>query len=386
MNERIITENQSQDDAKDLPPVPVALVDHLYAVIMAGGIGSRLWPRSRSASPKQFLDLVGSRTMLQETVDRIEPLIPLDRVLVVVGEDHADTVRSQIDGLPAENILLEPGPRGTAPCIGLAATALLHRDAAATMAVCPADHVISDAAGFRQAIAAAAQIAQDDYLVTLGIEPDNPNTGYGYIQRGAALGEVLGTAAFQVQRFTEKPDGDTAQRFVDSLEYYWNSGIFVWRADTILAAVEDLLPRLYTELQLVSDAWKSPGRVEVLDAAWDRVPKTTIDYGVMEKADRAAVVPVNIGWDDVGNWATLSAMMSGDEKGNIARGGGRPLLLETVDTYVYATTGRLVATVGLEGFVVVDTPDALLICPKDRAQAVRDVVERLKDDGLQEYL
>jgi mannose-1-phosphate guanylyltransferase len=384
LNHRIVTENSSPDYADDLPPVE--LVDHLYAVIMAGGIGSRLWPRSRAASPKQFLDLVGSRTMLQETVDRIEPLIPLDRVLVVVGEDHADTVCTQVDGLPAENLILEPGPRGTAPCIGLAATVLLDRDAAATMAVCPADHVISDAAGFRRAIAAAAQIAQDDYLVTLGIEPDHPNTGYGYIQRGASLGEVLGTPAFQVQRFTEKPDAETAQRFVDSLEYYWNGGIFVWRADTILAAMEDLLPQLYTELKLVSDAWHSPKRVEALDAAWDRVPKTTIDYGIMEKAERAAVVPVNIGWDDVGNWATLSAMMSGDEKGNIARGGGRHLLLETADTYVYATAGRLVATVGLEGFVVVDTPDALLICPKDHAQDVRDVVEQLKEDGLQEYL
>lgn len=386
MNDRIVTENTSQDRADDLPPVPAELVDHLYAVIMAGGIGSRLWPRSRSASPKQFLDLVGSRTMLQETVDRIEPLIPLDRVLVVVGEDHADTVSDQVDGLPAENLILEPGPRGTAPCIGLAATVLLDRDATATMAVCPADHVISDAAGFRRAIAAAAQIAQENYLVTLGIEPDQPNTGYGYIQRGASLGEVLGTPAFRVQRFTEKPDADTAQRFVDSREYYWNGGIFVWRADTILAAMEDLLPRLYTELKLVSEAWHLPRRVEVLDAAWDRVPKTTIDYGIMEKAERAAVVPVSIGWDDVGNWATLSAMMSGDEEGNIVRGAGHPLLLETVDTYVYATASRLVATVGLEGFVVVDTPDALLVCPKDRAQAVRDVVERLKESGLQEYL
>ncbi|MFN2241245.1 MAG: mannose-1-phosphate guanylyltransferase [Anaerolineae bacterium] len=384
MNDRNVTANPSLDRVDDAPPAEI--VDHLHAVIMAGGIGSRLWPRSRSASPKQFLDLVGSRTMLQETVDRITPLLPLDRVLVVVGEEHADTVRTQVAGLPEENIILEPGPRGTAPCIGLAATVLLGRDAEATMAVCPADHVISDAAGFRQAIAAAAQIAQDDYLVTLGIEPDNPNTGYGYIQRGAPLGEVLGTPAFQVRRFTEKPDASTAQRFVDSGEYYWNGGIFVWRADTILAAVQDLLPRLHAELQRVADAWHSPECMEVLDAAWDRVPKTTIDYGIMEKAERVAVVPVDIGWDDVGNWATLSAMMEGDEKGNIVRGGGHPLLLETAGTYLYATAGRLVAMVGLEGFVVVDTPDALLICPKDRAQDVRDVVEQLKEDGLQEYL
>jgi mannose-1-phosphate guanylyltransferase len=386
LNENTGTGNLRQDNAAASPPIPAEVVDHLYAVIMAGGIGSRLWPRSRSASPKQFLDLLGSRTMLQETVDRIQPLIPLDRVVVVVGEEHAHTVGSQIDGLPAENIIIEAGPRGTAPCIGLAATVLLERDPEATMAVCPADHVITDAAGFRQAIAAAAQIAQDNYLVTLGIAPDFAHTGYGYIQRGAPLGEILGIPAYQVKRFTEKPDADTAQRFVDSQQYYWNGGIFVWRADTIMAAVEEMLPRLYVELQSVSSAWHSPQRMEVLEAAWDRVPKTTIDYGIMEKATQVAVVPVDIGWDDVGNWATLSAMMEGDARGNIVRGGGRPVLLETADTYVYAATGRLVAAVGLEGFVVVDTPDALLICPKDRAQAVREVVEQLKEEGLQEYL
>jgi mannose-1-phosphate guanylyltransferase len=386
LNDKAVAGDLSGDHSDALPPIPAGLVDHLYAVIMAGGVGSRLWPRSRSATPKQFLDLLGSRTMLQETVDRIQPLISLDRVLVVVSEEHADTVRTQIDGLPVENIIVEPGPRGTAPCVGLAATVLLERDPAATMAVCPADHVISDAAGFRQAIAAAAQIAQDDYLVTLGITPDHPHIGYGYIQRGASLGEVLGTLAFEVKRFTEKPDTATAQHFVDSLEYYWNGGIFVWRAGTILTAVEALLPRLYAELQPVASAWHSPRRMEVLGAAWDRVPRTTIDYGIMEKATRVAVVPVDIGWDDVGNWATLSAMVEGDEKGNAVYGGGHPLLLETADTYVYTTAGRLVATVGLEGFVVVDTPDALLICPKDRAQDVRDAVERLKEDGLREYL
>jgi mannose-1-phosphate guanylyltransferase len=375
-----------RDRSHALTPVPDELLDHLYAVIMAGGVGSRLWPRSRSATPKQFLDLLGSRTMLQETVDRIQPLIPLDRVLVVVSEEHADTVRAQVGGLPVENVIVEPGPRGTAPCIGLAATVLMERDSEATMAVCPADHVISDAAGFRQAIAAAAQIAQDDYLVTLGIAPDQPHVGYGYIQRGASLGEVLGTPAFQVKRFTEKPDAAAAQHFVDSLEYYWNGGIFIWRTGTILDAMKALLPRLHSELQLVAGAWHSPDRMDVLGAAWDRVPRTTIDYGIMEKATRVAVVPVDIGWDDVGNWATLSAMVEGDELGNATYGGGHPLLLETADTYVYTTAGRLIATVGLEGFVVVDTPDALLICPKDRAQDVRDAVERLRSDGLQEYL
>lgn len=360
--------------------------EHLYAVIMAGGVGSRLWPRSRSAIPKQFLDLLGPRTMLQETVDRVEPLIPLDRVLVVVGDKHVGTVRDQVPGLPEENVIVEPGTRGTAPCIGLAAVALGQRDASAIMAVFPADHRIADAAAFRQAIAAAAQVARDSYLVTLGITPDHAHTGYGYIQRSTPLGQVNGLAVFEVQRFTEKPDATTAQTFLDSGEYYWNGGIFVWRAATILSTMDQLMPQLRAELRTVAEAWDSPRREELLAAAWDRVPRTTIDYGVMEKATRVAVVPVEIGWDDVGNWATLSGLVEGDQTGNVVHGGGHPLLLGTSDTYVYTSAGRLVVTLGLEGFVVVDTPDALLVCPKDQAQAVRDVVERLKADDLHRYL
>ncbi len=360
--------------------------EHLYAVIMAGGVGSRLWPRSRLATPKQFLDLLGSRTMLQETVDRIEPLIPLERVLIVAGEEHASTVRAQVPHLPAENLLIEPGPRGTAPCIGLAAVVLQLRDPAATMAVCPADHLIADAAGFRQALGAAAQLAQEDYLVTLGITPDSPHTGYGYIQRGTSLAEFNGLPTFKVRRFAEKPDAATAQQFVDSQEYYWNGGIFIWRTATILAEMAELLPRLRENLESVARSWGSAQRRKVLAAAWDRVPRTTIDYGVMEKASRVAVVPVDIGWDDVGNWATLSGLVEADEQGNVVHGEGHRLLLETSDSYVYAAAGRLVVTVGLQGFVVVDTPDALLVCPKDRAQAVREAVEQLKAEGLEQYL
>ena len=360
--------------------------EHLYAVIMAGGVGSRLWPRSRRKEPKQFLDLLGPRTMLQETVTRIEPLIPLERIVVVVSETHATMVQDQVPGLSGENILLEPGPRGTAPCIGLAAVILQQRDPEATMAVCPADHLIADAAGFRQAIMAAGQLAQDGYLVTLGIAPDHPHTGYGYIQRGASLGEANDLPIYQVRRFTEKPDVDTAQAFVESGEYYWNGGIFIWRADKILAEMATLLPQLDVELGPIARAWDSAHRMEVLAAAWERVPRTTIDYGIMERAEQVAVVPVDIGWDDVGNWSTLSGLVEGDDRGNVVHGDGRSLLLDTSDTYVYASAGRLVATLGLKGFVVIDTPDALLVCPKDQAQAVRDAVDQLKAEGLEEYL
>jgi mannose-1-phosphate guanylyltransferase len=363
-----------------------SMENHLYAVIMAGGIGSRLWPRSRSSSPKQFLDLVGEQTMLQETVDRIEPLVPLQRVLVVVGKDQAETVCDQLPGLPADNVIIEPGPRGTAPCIGLSAVALLERDPASVMAVFPADHCIADAAGFRQAIAAAAQVARDGYLVTLGIAPTQPHTGYGYIQRGEQLENADDLPAYRVKRFTEKPDASTARQFVSSGEYYWNAGIFVWQASTILTEMERLLPQLYAELQAIARLWGSEQLAARLETAWQQVPKTTIDYGVMEKATRVAVVPVDIGWDDVGNWATLSKLLESDHASNVLRGEGRHVVVDTHETYVYASAGRLVAVVGLEKFVVVDTPDALLVCPKDRAQDVRDVVNRLEEDGLQDYL
>jgi mannose-1-phosphate guanylyltransferase len=360
--------------------------EHLYGVIMAGGIGSRLWPRSRAASPKQFLDLVGPHTMLQDTVRRLEPLIPTERILVVTGREQADTVLEQVPGLSRGNLVLEPQARNTAPCIGLAAVVIEGRDPDAVMGVFPADHRIAEGARFREAITAAARLARDDYLVTLGIAPSEPNTGYGYIHRGDSLGQRDGFEAYRVQRFTEKPDEKKARTFVESGEYYWNGGIFVWKAKTILREIEKHLAGLSHQLQGISDAWDTDRRDEVLTSAWEQVPEVSVDFGIMEKATRVATIPVDIGWDDVGNWANLSDLLKSDGQGNVARGKGRPLLLDTADTYVYASEGRLVAVVGLQDFVVVDTPDALLVCPKDRAQDVRDVVQALEDRELGQYL
>jgi mannose-1-phosphate guanylyltransferase len=360
--------------------------EHLYSVIMAGGVGSRLWPRSRNRTPKQFLDLVSGRTLLQQTVDRIVPLIPLERLLVVTSADHAEAVRSQVPGLPGDNLILEPGPRNTAPCIGLAAKVLQRRDPDAIMSLFPADHSIANAEGLRQAIAAASRLAGNGYLVTLGITPSHPHVGYGYIQRGARLGDEDGLAAYRVRCFAEKPDPATAQEFVDSGEYYWNAGIFIWQAARILAEIARLLPQLDTELDRVAAVWGSSKQFQVLAEAWERVPRISIDYGVMEKAAHVAVLPVDIGWDDVGNWGALADLAEGDDQGNAVRGEGQHLLLDCSDSYVYTSSGRLVAAVGLEGWIVVDTPDALLICPKDRAQAVREIVERLKAGGLSKYL
>ena len=226
--------------------------EHLYGVIMAGGVGSRLWPRSRTSTPKQFLDLLGPRTMLQETVDRIEPLIPLPRTLVVVNEAHAPEVQSQLPGLPGENILVEPGPRGTAPCIALAAVATRLRDPLAIMAVFPADHRVADAPGFRQAIATAAGIAQDGYLVTLGIAPDRPHTGYGYIKPGHIIGD-----GYKVLEFKEKPDIEKATRYVND-GYLWNSGIFLFDTDLFFSELVKYAPQLW-------DAFSSNMNIKAFD-------------------------------------------------------------------------------------------------------------------------
>jgi mannose-1-phosphate guanylyltransferase len=357
-----------------------------YAVIMAGGGGTRLWPRSRQATPKQFLDLLSDRTLLQETVSRLAPRIPLARVLVVTGAEYVDDVMAQLPGLPPENVIREPEGRGTAPCIGLAALALHHRDPEAIMAVFPADHQVARAAEFRQAIDAAVEVARQGYLVTLGVTPSHPHTGYGYIQRGEALFTVDQLPIYTVRQFTEKPDLATAQEFVASGEYAWNAGIFVWRTRVILDEIARLLPSLDAVLTAAGEAWDRPDRQQALADVWPGAPRTTIDYGVMEKARRVAVIPIQVGWDDVGNWSTLSRLLEADEQGNVEAGAGEHVLLDTRDTYVFAAPERLVATIGLDDLVVVVTPDAVLVCPKDRAQDVRQVVEHLKSGGLERYL
>lgn len=359
---------------------------HLYAVIMAGGVGSRLWPRSRNQTPKQFLDLITERTMLQETVRRLAPLVPLSRLVVVVGQPHAQVVLDQVPGLPAENVLVEPARRNTAPCIGLAATVIRQRDPEATMAVLPSDHLVVDVDGFRRASLAAAAVAERGYLVTLGISPGSPNTGYGYIQRGQALEPADELEVFAVRRFTEKPDEETARCFVDSGEYYWNAGIFFWRAGRILEEIARWLPALHAELQAVGQAWGTPRQAAALETAWARVPQTSIDFGVMEKAEQVAVLPVDIGWDDVGSWATLAQLLTRRDGENLVHGAGRHLLVDTSGTYVHTVAGRVVATVGVRDLIIIDTPDALLVCDKSEAQAVKKIVEQLEAQGLEEYL
>jgi mannose-1-phosphate guanylyltransferase len=350
----------------------------LYAVILAGGSGTRLWPLSRVRQPKQFLALAGERTMLQEAVERIEPLTPAERILIITNREYCELARKQVPQLPAENIIGEIMGRGTAPAIGLAAVLLARRDPDATMVVLTADHLIAQRDRFRQAIAAAAEVAGGGRLVTLGIAASYPETGYGYIERGESLGTAGGMGVYRVARFAEKPDLATAQQFVASGRYAWNSGMFIWRVADILVEMRRLMPETVGQLEEIERAWGAPAQEETLQRVWPQIGKQTIDFGVMEKARDVAVIPADIGWSDVGSWATLLELLPADGQGNVLAGA-----VECVDTrrsLIYSS-GRLIAAIGLDEMIVVETDDATLICPKSRAQDVRLIVERLQKQG-----
>jgi mannose-1-phosphate guanylyltransferase len=357
---------------------------HLYAVIMAGGKGQRLWPLSREDRPKQALTLQGKRSLFQLAVDRLLPLIPAERILVVTVSDYVELLREQAPEVPLANYVVEPLQRGTGPAIGLSAQALVQRDPDAVMAVVTADHYIEQVERFRAVLEAAAQVAAGNWLVTLGIRPSYPSTGYGYIERGPALQRADGFVAYHVTRFAEKPSAEVASEMVASGRYSWNSGMFIWRAEHILCAFSQHMPEFRTQLERIGPLLGDPERTaEVLDI-WKQVKTQTIDYGIMERAQDAAVIPVDLGWSDVGSWETLLDVLSSDAAGNVVH--GDLMAVDTERTLLHSTTGRLVATIGLEDLVIVDTDDVLLICRASRAQDVRKVVTKLKEQGRTEYL
>jgi len=350
---------------------------------MAGGVGSRLWPRSRKQTPKQLLNLTSERTMFQEAVTRLTSFFEPEQIFVVTSGGCVPAMREQVPELPPENYIVEPSGHGTAPCIGLSALYLRRLDPEAVMAVLTADHFIARAEPFCQALVAAGHLARQGRLVTLGIKPSFPSTGYGYILRDEKLTDLEGAEAYRVKRFTEKPDLPTARKFLATERYYWNSGMFIWRVADIMAEFRWQMPRLYEQLIEIDEALDTPQGPKVLERVWQGVENQTIDYGIMEGARNVAVIPVDIGWSDVGSWATLLDILPGDGDGNVVT--GHHLGVDTKHTLVYSPH-RLVATVGLEDMIVVDTGDALLVCPKDRAQDVKKIVEALKSRGEDAYL
>jgi mannose-1-phosphate guanylyltransferase len=361
--------------------------EHDYAVIMAGGGGTRLWPISRKDRPKQLLPLLGEETLFQSTVARLVDLFPPKRILVVTVQEQVGEMQEQIPDIPAENYLVEPAPRGTASVVGFAATVLLQRDPQSAMAVLPSDHFIRNHDLFHYLLRAGLDIARHNYLVTLGITPLFPSTAYGYIQQGEPLIGDFKYPVYRVRRFTEKPDEKTAQGFVRSRDHSWNSGMFIWKADCILAEIQKQMPALGSALNKISSAWGTADQEEVLKSNWLELKSETVDYGVMERAEQVVVMPASgLGWNDVGSWDTLFDVLFPDMDGNVSTT-AQHLALETHNTLVYGKNeDRLIVTIGMDDTVIVDSDDVLLICKSDQAQKVRDVVEHLKKHRQEKYL
>ena len=354
-----------------------------YAVIIAGGSGTRLWPLSRRSRSKQSLKLVGDRSMFQHAVDRLAPLFQPDQIFVVTREDQSALLSSQAPELPLPNFINEPVGRGTAPAIGLAAVHLRQMDSKAIMAVLTADHFINDTVQFRRALEAASLMAQNGHLVTLGIKPASPSTGFGYIQQGESMGTADYFPVFRVELFIEKPALEVARQMVTNGKYSWNSGMFIWRVDRILAEFQSQMPELFAHLMEVEAALRGPDHKAVLERVWNQVAEQTIDYGILEHAHDVVVIPVDIGWTDVGSWASLAELLPPNQDGNIFVGPCKEI--DTHNTFVFGGK-RLVATIGVKDIVIVDSEDALLVCAKTREQEVRDIVEQLKSNGERQWL
>jgi len=352
------------------------------ALIMAGGRGERFWPRSRKAMPKQFLSLTDDkRTMLQLTVDRILPLVAMEDIFIATNRDYRELVREQLPSLPPENILCEPVGRNTAPCIGLGAVHMAEKYGDADMIVLPSDHLIKYTSIFLDTLENACQVAEKGpNLVTLGITPDSPETGYGYIkfQPEKTLGR-----AFAVERFVEKPDLETAKGYLASEQYLWNSGMFIWRVSTILDSLERYLPETYEGLSRIRRAIGTEQAEEVLEREFSALKSESIDYGVMEKAENIYILSGSFGWDDVGSWLAVSRIKRSNEFGNVVD--GHAVMVDTKNTIVQGTD-KLIAAVGLENMIIVDSKDAVLICHQDHAGDIKKILENLKICNQTQYL
>jgi len=349
----------------------------MLALIMAGGSGTRFWPRSRTSKPKQLLNIHGESTMIQQTVNRLLPIIPPEGIYVVSTLPQIEEIKQQLPQIHHSNILVEPIGKNTAPCIGLGALFMQHNANDEVMVVLPADHLIQDEDEFRKKLLCAETIAKKDgALITLGIKPTKPATGYGYIQHTTEDIGVEDILAYKVKTFAEKPNYATACRFLESGDFLWNSGIFVWKISSILHEMKELMPEMWDGLEEIRKALGTPEQDEVIERVYRQIRNISIDYGIMEQAGDVVVLPSSFGWNDVGSWDEVYRLSQKDDDGNSAD--AKHILLDSSNCLI-DVQDKIVAAIGLENFVVVDTGDALLICPRDKAQQVKEVVDLLKE-------
>ncbi|MHB9035062.1 MAG: mannose-1-phosphate guanylyltransferase [Armatimonadota bacterium] len=356
----------------------------MYAAIIAGGSGTRLWPSSRNSKPKQFHNLYGENTLLQETVRRLDSLVANDDVYVIAGKSHESTVREQLPWLPASNYVGEPMGKNTAPAVGVIATLINRKDPNAVILVTPADHIIGKEKHFRRLLEVAEQVAAEGpNVVTIGIKPTSPATGYGYIQMSESKRTIDDVDVYQAVSFKEKPDQKTAQEYVSSWHYVWNSGMFIWSAKTIMNLFRDHAPEIYRLLMRYEGAIGTPDEAKVFEEIYDAFPSISVDYAILEHAQNISVIPASIGWSDLGSWSSLYEMMDKDEDGNAVI--GDHVGVDTHNCLIHSKD-RLVATVGLDNMVVVDTGDAVLILPSGRSEDIKALLEELRKEGKTRYL
>lgn len=364
----------------------------LHAVIMAGGSGTRFWPESRGARPKQLLRLVGERTMIQAAVDRLGHLVPTERVLIVTNAALVDEIWNQVPKLPPKALIGEPCRRDTAPCIGLAALSIVQNDPEGVMAVMPSDHVIAPDDKFQQAISLAADLVEESpqRIVTFGIRPSYPAESFGYIERGAAVDlsargtSGTGMTAYQVRQFREKPKAELARQYLAAGSFYWNAGIFVWKAATILQALEQREPEMFAHLSAIAAAMDTLRYQEVLAREFTAIRGVSIDYAVMEHARDVVVIEAPFAWDDVGSWQAIARLQGTDAHGNTVT--GHHLAERTTGSIIRSAGDHLIVTLGIHDCIVVHTPDATLVANKHDEEAIRELVKMIADRGWQQYL